>query len=313
MPWQQLYADIMWISSIQYIGVNLGSDGDKGLYTLLDTLTTLSPHRAYPYGFAQLVVPMQRTAIEEGKEEEVLAIRKRSWENAIKLAAKGEYFLCDAEKMSAITGMTQETFIGVVYDETDTQHRNPCKSYEIPHYMAFNYFYFLQNAEDSALQYRISAFHDDAPSLTPLMAALVYGRGGEHLKSATLWFDRYLNLADSEDDINGEDAKRSLHKAIFEMQLQLITEAADATPQCGTSFGCLERNGAIRRTIQNSWNTTCRAGQEQQNVRCIIIAAGLQEGFIRLNGQLIYPLDPNFEFLWSKEYGSRWAQPRYEE
>ena len=106
--------------------------------------------------------------------------------------------------------MTQEEFINTVYQKDSSSNLNPCKSYEIPHYMAFNYFYFLQDAENAANQYRVSAFHTDAPSLTPMMAALVYGRGGEHLKSATLWYDRYVALIDSEDDINSDDAKRSL-------------------------------------------------------------------------------------------------------
>lgn len=74
-----------------------------------------------------------------------------------------------------------------------------------------------------------------------MMAALVFGRGGEHIKSATLWFDRYLALADSDDEINMADANRSLNKAIFETQLQLITDAADATPSCGTSYSCLQK------------------------------------------------------------------------
>lgn len=312
IPFQQLYADIMRISSIQYIGVNLGQNGDRGLYTLLDTLTTLSPFWPYPYGFAQLVVPMQKTIDEGENAEELAAIRKGSWENSTKLAQKGEYFLCDADKIAGITGMTQQEFIDTVYQKDQSPYHNPCKSYEIPHYMAFNYFYFMQDAENAAMQYRISAFHDEAPSLTPLMSALVYGRGGEHLKSATLWFDRYASLIGSEDDINSADAERSLQKAIFEIQLQLITEAADQHPECGTSYACLQRNGSIRQSIQTSWNKTCQSGRDQQNIRCVLMQAWLREGYITLNGQLIYPLDPTFDFLWSKEYNSRWAQPHRE-
>gem|GEM_PF-3355507 len=103
LPFQQLYADIMRISSIQYIGVNLGANGDRGLYTLLDTLTTVSPFWAYPYGFSQLVVPMQKTIDEGTGAAEMMAIRKRSRENTTKIAKKGEYFLCDAKKLAAIT------------------------------------------------------------------------------------------------------------------------------------------------------------------------------------------------------------------
>lgn len=154
---------------------------------------------------------MQKTLDEGTGATEKMEIRKRSRNNTIELAKKGEFFLCDPKKMIAITGMTQEQFINLVYKkEEQFDYLNPCKSYEIPHYMAFNYFYFLKDAENAAQQYRISAFHNTAPSLTPMMAALVFGRGGEHLKSATLRYDRYAALAESEDDINADDAKRSL-------------------------------------------------------------------------------------------------------
>ncbi len=82
---------------------------------------------------------------------------------------------------------------------------NPCMNYELPHYMAFNYFTYLADSEHAAEQYRISAFHDDAPALTPTLAALVYGRAGQHLKSATLRYDRYTNLANEDES----EAKRA--------------------------------------------------------------------------------------------------------
>ena len=173
--------------------------------------------------------------------------------------------------------MTQEEFVQHVYDkENRDEYENPCKSYEIPHYTAFNYFYYLQDAENSAMQYRISAFHDEAPTLTPMMAALVYGRGGEHMKSATLWYDRYAALADSEDEINSEEAKKAVGKAIFETQLQLITDAAEKTPECGTSYKCLQDRGAIRASVQDSRNRICNAGKNNKDLRCVLMAAGLQ-------------------------------------
>ena len=94
------------------------------------------------------------------------------------------------------------------------------------------------------------------------------------------------------------------------MQLQLITDAADKTPECGTSYNCLQQRGAIRTSVQDTRNNICQAGRNQQDIRCILVGAGLQAGYIRLNGQLTYPIEDNFEFMWSKEYDSWWAQPR---
>lgn len=94
------------------------------------------------------------------------------------------------------------------------------------------------------------------------------------------------------------------------MQLQLITDAADRTPACGTSYNCLKERGAIRTSIQHTWNSTCQGGKVSNDLRCVLMAAGLQTGYISLNGNLIYPLEEKFEFAWSKEYNSRWAQPQ---
>ncbi len=313
IPFQQLYADMLWIGSIQYIGVNLGSRADRSLYTLLDTVTTVSPYWSYPYGFSQLVIPMQKSMVQgTGQEaEDLTQERKISWTNSTNIAKKGEYYLCDSKKIAAITGMTQEEFVNTVYNkEKRAPYENPCKSYELPHYMAFNYFYFLGDSQEAGEQYRISAFHDQAPTLTPMMAALVYGRGWEHIKSATLWYDRYLNLIESEDEINHADAERSVQKAIFELQLQLITEAADKHPECGTSYSCLQKNWAIRESIQDSRNNICKWGKDQQNLRCILLAAGLQSKVITLAWWLTYPLEDEFEFWWASEYKSWWAQPK---
>lgn len=94
--------------------------------------------------------------------------------------------------------MTEEEFIRTLNDRiAKEKYKNPCPTHELPHYTAFNYFNFLGDAVHAADQYKISAFQDDAPPLTATIAALIYGRGGDHLKSATLWYDRYLALAEN--------------------------------------------------------------------------------------------------------------------
>lgn len=89
MPWQQLYANILWLSSIQYIGANVDHLDHKGIYTLLDSLTTLSPFWVYTYTFGQLVIPMQKTPLQRGSVTgDTLEAQKESRNDAIKLGLK---------------------------------------------------------------------------------------------------------------------------------------------------------------------------------------------------------------------------------
>lgn len=155
----------------------------------------------------------------------------------------------------------------------------------------------------------ISAFHSNAPALTPLMAALVYGRGGEHLKSATLRYDRYLGLLAQNDEVLISEAERALHKAIFEIQLQIITEAAASSAECKKDYSCLQQNGAIKKSIEHNRTDICQSGKNKENLRCIVLAEGMSRDFITLAGGLVYPLGENYRFLWSSDYNSRWAVP----
>lgn len=289
MPFQQLYGDLLRIGSIQYVGMNIGEKANTSLGVLLDTLTTIAPYWKYPYVFGQLIIPMQKI-LDEGGAIDRIEERKKSRDDAVVLGKKWEFFLCDKGKLE-----------------------NPCGSYELPHYLAFNEFYYVGDSEAAAEHYRISAMHSDAPALTSLMAALVYGRWGEHLKSATLRYDRYLSLAAvslaDEKQNSSNEKEKNLAKAIFEIQLQLITEAAEATPECGTSYGCLQTRGAVSKSIQHSRDNLCESWRNTQNIRCILMKEGLSRGFINTNGKLTYPLDPTFTFLRSQEFNSRRAQP----
>lgn len=311
MPLQQLYADMQWLGSIQFVWGQWRPEEIVWLGKMLDSLTTISPYREYPYTFGQLLIPIPKSPYKKVGSWSEFTLQKESWASAENLAKKGEYYTCDAEKIKAIRGLSEKDFINAVYDTTGAriQYSNPCASYERAHYAAFNAFNYTNNPELAAQNYKISAFHDGAPSLTPLMAALVYGRWGEHLKSASLWYDRYLNLmsvAAQQDDILLQDADRAIKKAVFELQLQLITEASDKTPECETSYTCLEQKDSIKKSIQNTYNNICKGWKEQYNIRCILFATAVQYKRITLDGKLVYPLENGFIFTWDEDYNSRW-------
>jgi len=117
------------------------------------------------------------------------------------------------------------------------------------------------------------------------MAAMVYGRGGQHLKSAALRYDRYINLGAEDalqNDILRADASKAMKKSVFELQLQMIAEAEARSKDCGKSYTCLRDKGFIRESVQHSYNDLCEQGRNTGNVRCGILAIGLQERWITL-------------------------------
>ncbi|MEI7477100.1 MAG: hypothetical protein WCJ81_00680 [bacterium] len=134
------------------------------------------------------------------------------------------------------------------------------------------------------------------------MAALVYGKGGEHLKSATLWFDRFTILSQDNADLLSGDATRSLKKAIYEIQLQLLTEAGSGTSEeCSKSYTCLQSQGLLKQSIEHSFSDICDNGKNTQNIRCILLDLGLQQHLISRQGTLVYPMDTGYTFGWDTE------------
>jgi hypothetical protein len=307
MPMQQLYADLQWLWSIQFVGSQGGRNELVGLTKLINNLTNLAPYWDYPYAFGGLMIPMQKST---DNNKEKIALEKESWINAYNLSQKWEMYTCDPRKIAGIEALDETWFIHTVYDtELKQPYTNPCPSYERAHYAAFNAFYYRWDAVDSARNYKISAFTDWSPGLTPLMAALVYGRGWEHMKWASLWYERYTSIttAGGESDVLQKEADRALKKSVFELQLQLITEADAASEECNKSYQCLVDKGYILQTITNSYQS-CKSNPK--DIRCVLLAIWLQQKRISLSGKLIYPVDTEFMFSWSEDYSSRWIQPK---
>lgn len=313
IPLQQMYADIQWIGSIQFVWSQESPNKFLWLSKLLDNLSNLAPYWDYPYAFGQLLIPMAK---KQAAGESIETINT-SWDNAKNLSDRSEKYLCDAELVSTINELDEETFINTYYTpEKKEALRNPCPTYDRPHYAAFNAFYYRKDAKESARNYRISSFTDKSPWLAPIMAALVYWRGWEHLKSATIWYDKYLSLASSlawennPDERLVREADESLKKAVFELQLQLITDADNTTNKsCKKSFDCLKNRWYLKNEIQKSYNDICKKGTEQNNLRCTLLTVWLDNKRITLQGDIIYPIFPwGFVFARSDEYDSRWIE-----
>jgi len=46
---------------------------------------------------------------------------------------------------------------------SEEQYRNPCKAYKIPYYLAYIYYYYLQDNENASLYYKVVSAQEDAP------------------------------------------------------------------------------------------------------------------------------------------------------
>jgi hypothetical protein len=310
IPLQQLYADMQWLGSIQFVWSQPVPNMSWELSTLLDNLSTLAPYRDYPYIFGQLLIPLNKNLSDElGKD-----ILQKSRNDAKALAERGEMYTCDSKKVAKIVALDENVFIDVFYSTWSKEdYQDPCITYERAHYAGFNAFYYRKQATEAANNYKISSFTRWSPGLAPIMAALVYGRGGEHIKSASIRYDRHIALSsqDQSDEIIAKETKSNLQKAVFELQLQLITDADDASSKsCKKSFSCLERWWHIKASIQKSFNDICGKGIKTDNLRCRLLNIGLKNWRISLDGELIYPVESGWKFTWSDEYGSRWITPK---
>lgn len=318
IPMQQLYADIQWLSSIQFIGKESSNDAIIGLSTLLDNLTTLSPYRSYPYTFSQLLVPLPKEwdigvgGIGSNNTQNTTTLSR---EKARELAKKGEFYTCDPRKIDAINWLSEEEFIKIFYATGDkSTYINPCPSYERAHYAWFNAFYYQNDANEATRNYKISSFQTTSPTMAPLMAALIYGRWWQHIKSATLRYDRYVGIMaqwSTVDEILKEDADTAIKKAVFELELQIITEADEmAWDLCQKDFSCLQKQWYIKKSIDHSAKTICDNGKNKGNIRCILLAAWWTNKWITSN-ELTYPIDiNNFVFSWNEEYNAWRISPK---
>jgi hypothetical protein len=306
LPIQQIYADMQRLGSIQFVWGQANPNELLWLSKLLDNLSNLAPYWQYPYAFGQLLVPMPKMA--EWRVEDNMIQQSR--EDSRLLANKWEYYTCDPQKIAAINTLSEDEFIDNIYNKKDQgSYENPCPSYERAHYSAFNSFYFRRDAEESARNYKVSSFTEGSPWLAPIMAALVYWRGGEHIKSASIWYDKFISLQQrwSQDEVIMKEMTESLQKAVFELQLQLITDADNASNKtCNNSFACLVEKWHIKASILESYNTICKKGTETNNLRCELLSIWLDNKWISLQWDLKYPLNDWFDFARSEKYESRW-------
>ncbi len=199
LPWKEaakfsslwfknLAADLYWIEAIQYIWSNaLRSEYKKYLFAILDLITDLNPYFESPYIIGQLLLPEYNSRYEklptEQQENNI-----RQWET---LWLKGIKNFCDPIKIEKI--LKEDNLLEIT---TDPSLKNPCKGYKAPYYLAYIYFFHLNNPLKASAYYKVVSAQDDSPQGAKLLAAIMQWKSGDREKSLFM----FLNLAENRDN-----------------------------------------------------------------------------------------------------------------
>ncbi|MDD3793393.1 MAG: hypothetical protein PHI37_01155 [Candidatus Gracilibacteria bacterium] len=179
---ENMKADFYWLKTIQYIGANaFHSEYKKYLYAILDLVTELNPYFEKPYTIGMLLLPGYEERYENlTKEEQDLHTKQ-----AELIGLKGIENFCDKDKIEKLKN--EDNLLKIWKNK---QFQDPCLNYKVPYYLAFLYYYYLNDPISSAKYYKIASANTDSIEGAKTMAAIMQGKGGNREKS----FFMFLNL-----------------------------------------------------------------------------------------------------------------------
>lgn len=290
-PHQAWFADQIRLKAIQQAGQTHFTAFSDRFYLQLSTISQLQPHREYPYILGQLLLPLQK------EEQTPSSDQESSREKAIMYWELWISQLCKPE-LNDILNKLSDQDLEEQYEIVQASNSGLCPSDELPYMLAFNYYHYLQDTDNAIKYYKVAALSPGAQPSTLKMPAIILWRGGEHLKSASIWLDKAFRSME-QNNISYESTEYYIHKALFEWSLQLITDADQDQDQCHQDLSCLQNHGYINQILQDTlqecqdYNPNDRSRQ----TKCRLTNYGIENKFIHTNGELIYPIDPeNFAY-----------------
>ena len=147
-------ADLYWLEAIQYIGSNaISAEYKKYLYPLIDIITDLNPYFEHPYLIGQLLLPEYNERYENRSEKEI----KKWFLQAENLSLKWINNFCDKSKIESIKW---EYNLSKLWSED--KYKDPCKSYMIPYYLAYIYYFYAKDPIKAAQYYKITSANTDS-------------------------------------------------------------------------------------------------------------------------------------------------------
>ncbi|MDD3302800.1 MAG: hypothetical protein PHN31_04525 [Candidatus Gracilibacteria bacterium] len=190
---KNLRADLYRLRTIQYIGGNvMKSEYKKYLYQITTLINDLNPYFEHPYIIGQLLLPDYNQRYENLTDEE----QKKYVDEGILIGLKGVDNFCDKQKVEMIK---KEDDLRKLW--TDKKYENPCKSYKIPFYLAYLYFYYNNDPINASLYYKVASANTDTVEGAKILAAIMMGKGGDRGKSIYM----FLTLARSVVDTKKEE------------------------------------------------------------------------------------------------------------
>ena len=178
-----IMADMYWLQTIQYIGWNvIGGEYKKYLHAMMGLITDLNPYFESPYVIGQLLLPSSDKEYEEFTWDEVI----KNISDAEQLGLKWVANFCDTDKVEEIKKI--DDLQAVI---TNPKYSNPCKSYKIPYYLGYIYYFYLKDWSQASDYYKVVAAQDDAPNWAKVLAAIMQWKWGDREKSLYM----FLSLA----------------------------------------------------------------------------------------------------------------------
>lgn len=307
--WQQFFSTINWMNTIQYIWKDVDISQPSDITNKLNTINNLNPKRWYPYLFTQYIWPSKKNDL----NNETTKITR---ENTIKIWENGISYQCDKDKIDKISTLTYQEFLDAIADKK-SEYRYPCKSDELAHALAFNYYYYMDNPIKSSLYYMVASFHDETPSITLSMPAIIQWREWNNKISSFLWYDKLnkhykdIKKTDLPNDkrIKIEwDIDTALKKMISEFSLHILAQASDLwknkklSNTCIKSVNCLKENNLISEVI-----TTIKNNCKTDKISCEILSLWYELWWIKNNWTLIYPVDLGMKYGWKEDKNIWWV------
>lgn len=182
---ENLKADKYWLETIQYVWENaIKSTYKVYLYKMLDLITALNPYFSHPYKLWLLLLPDYN----ERYEHLDLKTQELHKKESIKIWLKWIKNLCDIKKVNAII---KENNLKKVW--TLDKYKNPCLDSMIPYYLAFDYYFYLNNPIASANYYKVASANTDALKWSRILTAIMQWKWWGREKA----FFMFINMAES--------------------------------------------------------------------------------------------------------------------
>ncbi len=307
---QDFYSAFSWIDTIQYIGKDVDISKPSNITNKFNSINNLNPKRWYPYLFIQYIWPSKKN---DSNNETTILTRK----NTVKIGEEWINYQCDRNKINKISQLNYQEFLDAISNKK-SEYRYPCKSDELAHALAFNYYHYMNDPIKSSLYYMVASFHDETPSITLSMPAIIQWREGNNKISAFLWYDKLqkhykdLERKDLEDDKRKKTEFQvdvAIERMVSELSLHILTQASELSAQqedaesCRQSVSCLKEKKYIT-TILNNIKNNC----SKDRISCEILSIGQQSWRIKDSGSLQYPINGTATYAWRAEKWLRWVK-----